>query len=403
MVNNINFVQGIYQIQSMPVFRAKAIDNGPVTVPDNSVSFKGAEALSNYNKPNVIGFDKSVLEVEPLVPTIIEPDSIDSIEGEKIYGSNGKLYSIVNRVGATTVIYKASPEFDNMITSITTIDKKTGKIIKKQSNGIEDGKYASIDIYECDPVTGERTKYTSYEDGKLNYASKTIIKDSGLKQEIEYNYPGGFFTVFESNEDSKFTKQYEFNKNKELNSITQFKNEKGEEEYSTINFYKGVAISFDQSKSEVLPNNMGIEILDDADVRPADIKPVDLSAYPDSIEGEKTFYSNGSLESVTAGDLVYNYSPEGDITHIDDGNKIFEVDSNATKVVENLGNGAVKTTEAYKDGFVVVDYKKGDYTKHLTMENGKPTYYREELGDRTIKAFSFNEEGMLVSAWGDDI
>ena len=59
-------------------------------------------------------FDKSVLDVEPILPTVIQPDAIGSIEGEKIYGSNGKLNSIVNRVGNTTVIYHASTEFDNI-------------------------------------------------------------------------------------------------------------------------------------------------------------------------------------------------------------------------------------------------------------------------------------------------
>lgn len=398
MINKINFAQGIQNIQFKTAFKAKETDTETVTAPDNSVSFKGAEALANYNKPNVMAFDKSVLEVEPVLPTIIQPDAIGSIEGEKIYGSNGKLNSIVNRVGNTTVIYQASPEFDNMIESITTIDKKTGNVIKKQRNEIENGKYTYTGVYEYDPATGEGIKETAYNNGELDYASKRLTNERGLTQEIEYNYQNGHFYVYESNGDKNFSRNYEFNKNKELISVSEHKRAKGAEAYSEVNFYNGAVISSEQRKSEVLPNNMGREILSDADITPAD-----MSVYPDSIEGEKTFYSNGSLESVTAGDLVYNYSPEGDITYINDGNKTFEVKNDVTTIVEHLENGAVKTTKSFKDGFVVVDYEKDDYKKHLSMQNGTPSYYYEDQGDRTIKCFDFNEKGMLISAWGDDI
>ncbi len=400
MINKINFAQGIQNIQFKPAFKAKETqsETETVTVPDNIVSFKGAEALANYNKPNVMTFDKSVLDVEPILPTVIQPDAIGSIEGEKIYGSNGKLNSIVNRVGNTTVIYHASTEFDNMIDSITTIDKKTGNVIKEQRNEIEDGKYTNMSVNEYDPATGNGFRQTTYKDGKPSYASKSITNERGLKQEIEYNFENGHYSVYESTKGEHFGRDYEFNKNKELISVYEHKNFRGAETESIVNFYNGAVISSRQTKSEVLPNNMGREILSDTDITPAD-----TSVYPESIEGEKTFYSNGSLESVTAGDLIYNYSPEGNITYIKDGNKTMEVKNKCTTIVENFEDGAVKTTKSYEDGFVTVDYEKDNYKKYLSLDNGNPTYYREENDDRTLKCFHFNDKGMLESAWGDDI
>lgn len=400
MINKINFAQGIQQIQARPAFKAKEADTETVTAPDNSVSFKGAEALANYNKPNVMAFDKSVLEVEPLLPTIIQPDSIGSIEGEKIYGSNGKLNSIVNRVGNNTVIYQASPEFDNMIESITTIDKKSGIVIKKQRNEIEDGKYTFTGVYEYDPVTGEGIKETFYENGELAYASKRIANDRGLTQEIGYDYHDGHFYVHESNGNKNFSRDYEFNKNKELISVSEYKSVKGAEAHTEINFYNGAVISSRQSKSEVLPNNMGREVLNDQDVKPADI-----SIYPETIEGEKTFYSNGSLESITAGNLTYNYSVEGDLVSIQDGNKLVEkfVD-NSIKITEALEDNAKRTTYIdSKNGIVNVWYEKGDTDKHLRIKDGQPWNYYHYEGDKTIKNFYFNDKGMLESARGDDI
>lgn len=398
MINKINFAQGIQQVQARPAFKAKETDDTTVTAPETEVSFKGAEALANYNKPNVMAFDKSVLEVEPILPTVIQPDAIGSIEGEKIYGSNGKLNSIVNRVGDKVVVYKASPENDNMIESIVTTDKKTGNVIKEQRNEIEDGKYTYMRVNEFDSETGKGVRQTVYEDGEPSYASKRITKDNGLTQEIEYDFANGHYSVYESTEDDRFSRTYEFNKNKELISIYEHRNSRGSELRSEVNFYNGAVISSEQHKAEVLPNNMGREVLNDAEVTPSD-----LSVYPDSIEGEKTFYSNGSLESVTAGDLVYHYSPEGDITFIEDGNKTVEVKNNITTIKEKLNEGAVKTTKYFEDGYTVVDYKKGDYCKHISINNGNPSYYYEDNGDRTIKGFDFNEKGMLVSAWGDDI
>lgn len=395
MINKINMAQGVQNVQFKQASKIKETENAPVTVPDNEVSFKGAEALANYNKPNVLSFDKSILNVEPILPTVIKPDAIGSIEGEKIYGSNGKLNSIINRVGDKVVVYTASPENDNMIESIVTTDKKTGNVIKKQINEIEDGKYKEMRLQEFDSVTGKETKFSVYEDGEPVVASKTVYGKNGMTQFVDYNYVDGHYHVNETfGDERKYNKRYEFNKNKELISLNEHKGNQS----TGINFYNGAVISVNREKTEVFPNNMGREVMSDPDLVPAS-----LSSYPDSIEGEKTFYSNGSLESVTAGDLVYNYSPEGDIISIKDGNKTVTVKSDETEIIEDLGDGAKRGTTIFNDGFVAVHYKKGDYTKHLNTENGLPRFYIEENGDRMVKQFHFNEKGMLESAWGDDI
>lgn len=397
MINKINSVQGIQNLQMKSIFKAKETETGVLTAPENSVSFKGAEALANYNKPNVLGFDKSVLEVEPVLPVAIPSDGIGTIEGEKIYGSNGKLNSIVNRVGNTTTIYKASPDNDSVLESITIIDKKSGKVIKEQRNEVQEG-VSYMNVTEFDSVTGKELRNTSFENGSPVYASKTTTNKHGLVQVVGYDYQNGHFEVYENSADNKFSRNYEFNKNKELINLYEHKNIRGTDIRSDINFYNGAVISSSQSKVEVLPNNMGREILADADVKPAD-----LSVYPDSIEGEKTFYSNGSLESVTAGNLVFNYSPEGDITSIKDGNKTVEVKNNVTTITENLDENTVKTTLLFDNGSAFVDFVQGEHVKHITLHNDIPSYYSETNEGRCIKNFMFNEKGMLESARGDEI
>lgn len=395
MINKINMAQGVQSVQFKQASKIKETENSPVTVPDNEVSFKGAEALANYNKPNVLSFDKSILNVEPILPTVIKPDAIGSIEGEKIYGSNGKLNSIINRVGDKVVVYTASPENDNMIESIVTTDKKTGNVIKKQINEIEDGKYKEMRLQEFDSVTGKETKFFVYEDGEPVVASKTVYGKNGMTQFVDYDYEDGHYYVNETfGDERKYNKHYEFNKNKELMFVYERKGNQS----TGINFYNGAVISVNRDKTEVFPNNMGREIMSDPDLVPASV-----ASYPDSIEGEKTFYSNGSLESVTAGDLVYNYSPEGDIISIKDGNKTITMENDVTDIEEDLGDGATKSTSHFDNGVISVEYKKGDYSKHINIENGLPVHYCEENGDRMIKYFNFNEKGMLESAWGDDI
>lgn len=396
MISNISFMQGVQNISPNQVSEYKEIaESTPISVPDNEVNFKGAEALGNYNRANILTFDRSILNVEPVLPTIIQPDAIGVIEGEKIYSSNGKLNSIINRVGDKVVVYTISPDNDNFIESIVTTDKKTGNVIKKQTNDIENGKYKEMDVREFDPQSGKEIKNTLYSDGKPVIASKIIQQQNGLIQYINYDYENKHYNIDEMFADGrKYNKCYTFNKNKDLISIYEHKGN----QHSNVEFYKGAIISVNQNKTKVLPNNMGREVLNDPDIIPSS-----LSSYPESIEGEKTFYSNGSLESVKAGNLVYNYSPEGNVTSIKDGNKTISTNENSTKIVEVLDDGAVKTTILDNNGIISVDYIKGEYTKQLYLQNGVPMDYSEKCGEKTIKSLSFDDKGMLESAWGDEV
>ncbi len=94
---------------------------------------------------------------------------------------------------------------------------KTGNVIKEQRNEIEDGKYTNMSVNEYDPATGNGFRQTTYKDGKPSYASKSITNERGLKQEIEYNFENGHYSVYESTKGEHFGRDYEFNKNKRIN------------------------------------------------------------------------------------------------------------------------------------------------------------------------------------------
>lgn len=394
MINKV----GLGQVQFRPAFRAK--EEGEVqtvTNPQQEVSFKGTEALGNYNRAKVFAFDKSLLNVEPMEPIMANPNDIDSIEGERIYTSEGKLNSIVNRVGDTITTYTPAEDNENMIDSIEIKDKKTGAIIKGQYNYNDDNGENRISVNEYDPETGNNVRMTDYVNGELSYASKTIQKPNRMIQDIDFDYETGKYSVTERDEDRSYHKHYEFNKNKELTAI--YEDKDNYKVNSEVHFYDGAIISAEKSKRVTIPNDMGKEVLNDADLQPSEIP-----GYPETIEGEKTYYSNGALESINNGELLYNYSPDGDLTSIKDGNKTLNIYSDAKELIENLDENITKTT-LYDDerDAMTVEYKDGDYLKSLYFRDGKIRNYDECQGDQRVKSLDFDENGNLEHAWGEEV
>ena len=100
-------------------------------------------------------------------------NAVNTLEGERIYDSEGHLNSIVRDGDKIKTIYKMSKDDEGMIESIKTVSKKTGKPIMTQENEIVDGKYKSMFITEFSPLSAKVVASTVYEDGKAVYANKT--------------------------------------------------------------------------------------------------------------------------------------------------------------------------------------------------------------------------------------
>ena len=139
-------------------------------------------------------------------------------------------------------------------------------------------------------------------------------------------------------------------------------------------------------------------------------------AKQENIEGEKTYYSNGQLESVRTNDgKLYEVSLNGNYITLHDGNKTIEF-SNTKETVrkfctieEDFGNVTKRTMYSGKNGDELwnVTYTNGNIEKCLNYANGKPSYYSEEYISnnnwRSIIDIEFAPNGgVLEVREGDD-
>ena len=165
MIGKINNVGQVATITT-PSFKSTEKQQANNEI-ESSQDIKNAQAYANYNiaKMNIT----KKIDIKPLVPTIILPEDIDSLEGERIYSSDGKLHSIVNQKGDLKTIYKPFEENENEIRAIETYNTKTGKLLKHQYNSIDNGKLREINITQYSPIDGKEIATSYYKDGKCLY------------------------------------------------------------------------------------------------------------------------------------------------------------------------------------------------------------------------------------------
>ena len=117
-------------------------------------------------------------DIKPLEPIVIQPNYTHSIKGERIYTSEGKLYSIVDENENTKIVYTPNEDDERFFDRIVTTDKETGNVIRRQVNYIEDGEYDEMTVYAYSKDTGKLEAETTYNEGKLYSATKYIIISS---------------------------------------------------------------------------------------------------------------------------------------------------------------------------------------------------------------------------------
>ena len=379
-------------------------ENKNVTVPKIKED-KGLDALAAYNsaivKAPVISKDK--LDVEPLPLITINPEDIKKIEGEKIYSSDGKLFGIIRRDEKTYTVYLPDENDTNLIKSIETYDKYTRNVVKAQYNEIEDGKYAGYSLEENDAVTKAPLRSTYYdENGKLYNAYKYINKPDGQKISICYYYDDKEYCVYSDSQNGNLRISAVFDNNKQLINYSEIRKNKYQNNTTEINFYQGAPINIYSAKETTLPNTMGLDnFLNREELKPAEHfeKPENIK----DIDGEKTYYSNGALESNTFnsdnGKTTALFTTEGSCYKIkDDKHSVFYNDYNEI-ITETLDNGKIKETTLYSKGGKKVKIKDGNSYKELSVDkDGKPSYYEEGIfendKEKATKYLSF-DKGVL--------
>ena len=396
-IDSLSGVQGQYKVN----FRS----NEPVTNPNQNeikqdVSLAGTEALAVYNAPLLKHPEK--LDVEPIKPAEINFSDLDSIEGEKIYTSEGKLHSIVNEDENNRTLIKRSEDNENLY-SISTTDKKSGNVIKEELRFLKDGKDDEIYITEYSPETKKEVADTNYIDGVLSSASKTVTKPNGdvvvVRKSFKYN---DYSVTKYSDKHDKYI-SVSFDKNKQLKQISKEKEEKLKRQSFEISFYNGGMISVDKHEEITIPNNFGVEKLNDINLVPSEKYNLDFDAK--GLDGEKTYFSNGAIETNSFernGEKIKAYfEPDGRLAKLELSNKVIKFSDDAQKVQEKLDDGKTKTTTLYDDGDKNVRFEDGNVYKEVRFSKfGKPTSYHEgvinsDCEDENDLALYFNKLGML--------
>jgi len=103
MINPVNTFPVSYNTaipNNIPQMQPQPIQQPPVQNPNMS----GLDALAAYNQqtPKI----SAPKHIEPALPTVLQPEAIKAIKGERIYSSTGILDSIVSKGEDTTTVYK---------------------------------------------------------------------------------------------------------------------------------------------------------------------------------------------------------------------------------------------------------------------------------------------------------
>ena len=399
-VGNVNVTNNINKI----AFKTKETVITPQENVQKEYSLKANDALENYNRAGLKL--SNILNVEPMLPTVITPDAIDSLPGEKIYTSDGKLHTIVDKKDDRVTIYTLDKENPNMISHINVEDANTNKPLWSQHNIIENGKYASMLLTNYDKK-GQENAFTGYHDGKLSYAGKIAKSADGTVTTVEKLYDRNSYRIISEKEGVGFSSMHLSGDMKSMRIEETLENTFGERT-RYVNLYNGRPISIEEFQKTSIPNNFAEEILKNINLTPAPkINIGELKAELEEAEGKETRYSNGALETKTIVDdgatTILRYSPEQKLESIQtSGGKIEIIADNTYKFIEDLPNGATK--ETFRNDFTTsIKYNDNNMVKEIGFDSktNKPKYYFEsEKNDKgeevSFKTYGFDKNGNLT-------
>ncbi len=398
MINKIQTVSPV-QVQYKPAFRSAEENN--VTKPEvPKPEMSGLDTLAVYNyaalkKP-------AMLDLKP-VELIYKPE--EGVEGEKIYTSDGKLYSVVQEDENAKTIYSFDEESNDMISAIDVFDKQTGKLVKQQYNRIEDGEYREMDVAIISPETGEVQQSSIYKDGKLLCLDKYSNLPNGNERHVSYDIAEKKYYVDEYSEEKKLSRYVTLDNNKEVMRFSEYKEGKLKESNLDIDFYKGAMLKVRKTETFVFPNTMGRDKLNAEELRPA--PKLEYLKDKESIEGEKSYYSNGALEKIVTPDSVeYTFTPEGILKSVK-SDKLEIVNSEYKQsITEFLSDDSKKITEYYhKSGIANVRLENnGNFKEICLQKDGKPSSYyegvvNEDGEDENSLSMYFDKHCMLESVY----
>ena len=394
MINPVN-LNPMVQNTTMMAPQQVATQPRQIFAPMDNPNMDGLKALAAYNQPIANSAPAAPKTITPTLPTVLTPAAIHSMEGERISSANGTLSAIVKRGENTT--------------EIETYDNATGKLVavQKNFNKIEAGKTPVIvdtEIIEFDN-NGKEKKMSFYYEGKLANVVETQYGPNGFERRYIVREDGSS-CILENCKVTDTQRSLQYDKNGQIQEleIMDFKNYT-----SKLETYKnGKLVNVENKKQEPIPNTTGRNPQADPQLVPT--QPYVLGYDPKQVDGQKQFYSNGTIERITTktatGSITYTFDVNGTLTGIEDAQDpnnikyiVYHDYGKCYSVEEKMGENLFKTTNFVDDGTIEVcvmnENTKQEKIAHYNS-NGSLVTYIEHNSPEDKMLIGFNKNGEII-------
>lgn len=344
------------------------------TQDNTQVSLNGSEALANYNKPAVKTSSENLKPAENIdsmiiknipEPVVLKGDEAQTLTGEKILDGNGKLEALTVKGEKTSKDYIFDKE-SGKVESITERDNETGLPVRQDYFGSKYNTKTSATVLEFAAGTDKVAKETSFNEGKPIHITEykdneekvidNSLSDSGKLQWIESTDKKTNITA-SYHLDEKGGIEYVTFRDENFNPVKEYSYENGKPAEVTNYTYKPLKNSYG-----ITPENIAL-------------KPAEPVKIPEvsSLDGEKKFRSNNTLETV----ITKDGSKKTEYLIDFDGKKVKEI-----KEYEN--NVQTKNIYTNDSGLLVIkEFKDGKLHKITFLNKSqKPASIMEYTGDK---------------------
>ncbi len=346
---------------------------------DEKPRLEGADVLTNYAKAWINQPPSIVNELKPAELVTIKGDEADTLQGEKVLNSNGVLEAIVVKGDSTTKEYHFFA--DKQLSKIVEKENETGKVLKAVNFGTENNKLTCAGVTEYGANKGDE-KYTAFDEGKVSFVLETKF---GQHRSVGFNEDGSLRSTSEYDVPSGADKITRYNDGK-IESIRYYRDGRivSKSEYSPDG---GEVVQY--SKGKMLIPDFDLEKIK-AEMAPADINSVKVPENIETIQGEKKFRSNGTLESIEV------KGENGKSTE-------YKVDFEGKKITmgTEIENGKpVKNFGLDEDGSVLLITEMGEKDKTTHFKDGKP-HAVTVMADGVQKSIEFRKDGKNLRGYSE--
>ena len=387
---------------------------------NQNINLNGSEALANYNRPIIKSDNNSLTPDENMEkfiikdktsPVTLKGDEIETLSGERILDNDGKLeVIIVKENDKISKEYKIDKD-SKTISSIVERDNETGFPIRIDHFGISKNQNMSDIVQEFLPQTNKIKKESFFDEGKLR-SIKIFDDDKNIENAFENNGKLRWINI----EDNKtgFITHYVFDDKQQI----KFANIE-DENYNIIkeiSYQDGKIKEVAESKLKPLNNTYGITP-DNITLKPAEFVEAPKIS---SLDGEKKFRANGSLESVTITDgntkteylTGYNGKNVREIKVFDNNEKTKNIYFNETGNVniQEFKNGKLYKTTFYKSSKqpdCIIEYMDNGNVAKIVSYSFDGTYIRKYSEENNPQfgyiSLEFDKDKQLVAVSNKNI